>query len=111
MQFYYIDTIEQVKAKEDNPLTVNEYGAREICKIKDKDGNSVPMPLPQVESKYFKKLSDVSADLVTVDETKNHYYMDIKIVNSDGGIERKDKVGTKQEVELKSSTPEPETEG
>lgn len=103
MQYYYIDTIEQVKSKDDNPLTVNEYGAREICKIKDAEGRSVPMPLPQVESKYFKKLSDVSADLVTIDETKNHYYMDIKIVNSDGGIERKDKVGTRQEVEFKSS--------
>lgn len=110
MQFYYIETVEQVKAKEDNPLTVNEYGAKEICKIKDAEGRSVPMPLPQVESKYFKKLSDVSADLVTIDETKNHYYMNIKITNSDGGIIRKEKVGTRQEVEIKPSISEPEME-
>ena len=110
MMFYYIDTIEQVKAAEDNPLTVNEYGAREICKIKDEQGDSVPMPLDQVLSKFYKKLSDVSADLVTISDDKKHYYMDIKIVNSDGGIEKKDKVGTRVEAEKKPQ-PEPEQEG
>lgn len=105
MIFYYIDTIEQVKAKDDFPLTVNEYGARAIQKLED----GTAMPLDQVLSKFYKKLSDVSADLVTIGEDKNHYYMDIKIVNSDGGIEKKDKVGTKVEPEKKEE-PTPESE-
>lgn len=95
--FYYIDTIEQVKKKDEQGQViegVNEYGAREICKTKDKDGNIVPMSLPQVESKVFKKLSDVSADLVSIDESKNHYYMDIRIVDTTGGVVEKYKVGT-----------------
>ena len=94
MDIFYIDTIEQVKAAEDFPYTINEYGARKQYKE----------TLEQVESRYFQKLSEVSNDLISIDESKNHYYMDIKIVNSDGGIERKDKVGKKQEVEKK---PEP----
>lgn len=85
--FYYIDTIEQVKGTEEN--SINEYGKREI--IKNSDGK--PAPLETVESKYFKKLSDVSADLISIDESKNHYYMDIRIVDSTGGVVKKDKVG------------------
>lgn len=85
--FYYIDTIEQVKGTEENPI--NEYGKREI--IKAEDGS--PATLEVVESKFYKKLSDVSADLVTIDESKKHYYMDIRIVNSTGGVVKKDKVG------------------
>ena len=98
IDIYYIDTIEQVKATEESPYTVNEYGARQQYKES----------LDQVSSRYFKKLSDVSADLISIDENKNHYYMDIKIVNSDGGIEEKKKIGTKQPVEKKE---EPEQEG
>ena len=91
--FYYIDTIEQVKKKDEQGQViegVNEYGKREICKNSD----NTPMPLDQVMSKFFKKLSDVSADLVSIDESKNHYYMNIQIVNSKGGIEKKDVVGS-----------------
>ena len=102
MMFYYIDTIEQVKPAENATMNINEYGKREICKLSD--GSA--MPLDQVLSKFYKKLSDVSADLVTISEDKNHYYMDIKIINSDGKIEKKDMVGTRQEVE-----PKPEVEG
>ena len=105
MMFYYIDTIEQVKPAEDFPMTVNEYGARQVQK--NTDGTA--MPLDQVLSKFYKKLSDVSADLVTISDDKKHYYMDIKIVNSDGGIEKKDKVGTRVEPEKKPE-PEPEPE-
>ena len=82
---YYIDTIEQTKGSEEG--TINEYGNRQQWKL----------PLEQVLAKYYKKLSDVSADLVTIDENKKHYYMDIKIVNSLGGIEKKDVVGQYQE--------------
>lgn len=85
--FYYIDTIEQVKGAEEG--AINEYGKREI--VKNSDGT--PAPLETVESKYFKKLSDVSADLVTIDESKSHYYMDIRIVDTTGGVVKKDSVG------------------
>lgn len=97
MDIFYIDTIEQVIANEENEYTINEYGKREQHKL----------PYEQVQSKYFKKLSDVSADLIG-DEKENakHYYMDIKIVDSDGNIHDKYKLGKRQEVEKK---PEPET--
>ena len=82
---YYIDTIEQTK-KDDG---VNEYGKREQHKL----------PYEQVLSKYFKKLSDVSADLITESTPdKNHYYMVIKIVDTTVGVLKEDKVGTMQET-------------
>lgn len=84
--YYYIDTIEQTKGSEEG--AINEYGKREQWKL----------PFEQVESKFFKKLSDVSADLVTIDESKNHYYMDIRIVDSTGGVIKKDVVGKRQEI-------------
>ena len=82
---YYIDTIEQTKGAEEG--TINEYGKREQWKL----------PLEQVEAKFYKKLSDVSADLISIDESKKHYYMDIRIVDSTGGVLKKDVVGTRQE--------------
>lgn len=72
MQFY-IDSIEQII--KDGAHT--EYGGRE--KVGDEN---------TALSKYYKKLSDVSADL-----GKNHTYMDIKITNSLGGIVKKDQIG------------------
>lgn len=74
---FYIDTIEQTKGDEG---AVNEYGKREKWDL----------PLEQVQAKFFKKLSDVSAD---IGEGKSHYYMDIRIVDSTGGVIKKDKVG------------------
>lgn len=76
--FYYIDTIEQVKGQEEG--TINEYGARtkEIGTFEE------------VQAKYFTKLANVSND---IGEGKNHYYMDIRIVNSEGGIEAKQQLG------------------
>jgi hypothetical protein len=93
VEFFYIDTIEQVEATEDFAYTVNEYGAR----------TKYAETLDEVRSKYFKKLSEVANDLKTIDETKKHYYMDIKIVNSDGGIEEKAKLGKRVPVEKKTS--------
>lgn len=83
---FYIDTIEQVKGEEEG--TYNEYGKREKWDI----------PFNQVESKYFKKLSDVSNDIIT-EETpdKNHYFMDIRIVDSLGGVKEKKSIGKYQE--------------
>ena len=100
--FYYIDTIEQVKKKDEQGQVIegiNEYGKREICKTVDKEGNTIPMPLDQVRSKFFKKLSDVSADLVSIDPEKNsHFYMVIKIVNTAGKILEENKCGEMQEA-------------
>lgn len=71
---YYIDTIEQITQE----TGYAEYGGRE--KVADEN---------TALSKYYKKLSDVSADL-----GKNHTYMDIKITNSLGGCIKKDSVGS-----------------
>lgn len=73
---YYIDTIEQVKGTEEG--SINEYGGRL------KEGTD----LNAVLAKYYKKLSDVSADI-----GKNHYYMVIKIVDTTGGVVKEDKLG------------------
>ena len=75
---YYIDTIEQVKGEEEG--TVNEYGKR------TKEGSDLNVVL----SKFFKKLSDVSND---IGEGKNHFFMDIRIVDSNGGVIKKDQLG------------------
>ena len=84
--YYYIDTIEQTKGSEEG--AINEYGKREQWKL----------PIEQVEAKFYQKLSDVSADLVSIDESKNHYFMDIRIVDSTGGVIKKDVVGKRQEI-------------
>ena len=83
---YYIDTIEQTKNEETGKL--NEFGKREKWDL----------PLEQVQAKFYKKLSDVSADLITIDPSKKHYYMDIRIVDTTGGVLQKDSVGQMQEV-------------
>ena len=78
--FYYIDTIEQVKGTEEG--TINEYGVR------SKEGSDYNVVL----SKFFTKLANVSND-IGEGEGKNHYFMDIKIVNSVGAVMKKDQVG------------------
>lgn len=95
IDIYYIDTIEQVKAAEESPYTINEYGARKQYKES----------IDQVRSRMWATVSNVLNDLVTIDPSKNHYYMDIKILNSDGGIIEKYKCGTRQPVEPKPETP------
>ena len=74
---YYIETIEQINSEG----TIAEYGNTEKVATYE-----------SALSKFYKKLSDVSAAL-----GKSHYYMDIKIVNSKGGIEKKDSLGAYQE--------------
>ena len=71
---YYIDSIEQIKG-EDGDFT--EYGKRE------KYDN-----LNTALTKYYKKLSDVSAVLGVT-----HVYMHSQICNSLGGIARHDSRG------------------
>lgn len=101
MKFYYIDTIEQVKATDDFPYNINEYGAR--AKYAES--------WESVLSKFYKKLSDVSADLIGGEkEDAKHYYMDIRIVDNSGEVLKNDQVGTAQEVEKKKPEPTPEPE-
>ena len=69
---YYIQTIEQVKKEEGG---YNEYA--NVEKVNDE---SLAM------SKFYKKLSDVS-------NSSAHQYMDIKVVNSLGGVVKKDSIG------------------
>ena len=94
MIFYYIDTIEQTVATEESQWTINEYGKREQWKLS----------YPEVQAKFFKKLSDVSADI-----GKNHYYMSIKLRDSNDGVLDEYTIGTRQEPEPKPE-PEPEPE-
>ncbi len=87
---FYIDTIEQVKKAEGG---VNEYGQRAIQK--NSDGSF--MTFEQTESAYFTKLANVANDLITPENpNKNHYYMDIRIVDTTGGVLEKKTLGTKQ---------------
>ena len=86
---HYIDTIEQVKGSEEG--SVNEYGARDKV-----SGDYETDVLP----KFYEKCKNVSADL-----GKNHYYMDIRIVDSNGGVVKKDKLG-----ERVDNTPAPTPE-
>lgn len=71
---FYIDTIEQIKGEEEGTFT--EYGKRE-----QKNDESAAL------TAFYTKLANVSNSAV-------HQYMDIKIVNSLGGIIKKDSIGT-----------------
>jgi hypothetical protein len=70
---YYIETIEQIYKDE----AYSEYGGTE--KVADET---------TALSKYYKKLSDVAADLGV-----NHTYMNIKLINSVGGEIKSDVIG------------------
>lgn len=71
---YYIETIEQIN----KDGAISEYGATE--KVADET---------LALSNYYKKLSDVSADI-----GKNHTYMTIKVVNSYGVVIKSDTIGS-----------------
>ncbi len=72
---YYVNSIEQIKGEEEGTFT-------EYSKSEKVDDYSTAL------SKYYKKLSDVSADLET-----NHTCMNICIVNSIGNVMKRDEVG------------------
>lgn len=82
---FYIDTIEQVKGTEEAPI--NEYGKREK-KASYEDALTA----------FYTKLGNVSNDLISADPTKSHYFMDIRIVDSKGGVVKKDQLGTYQAI-------------
>lgn len=87
---YYIRSIEQITG--DTEGTYTEYAGVE--KVADEN---------LAMSKYYKKLSDVSADI-----EKKHTYMNIHIENSVGGIIKQDVVG---QYMVEEPAPEPEPEG
>lgn len=76
---YYIDTIEQIKGEEEGTFT--EYGKRE-----QKPDEQTAL------TAFYTKLANVANSEV-------HQYMDIKIVNSLGGIVKKDQIGEYIEVD------------
>lgn len=71
---YYVNTIEQITADEGYA----EYSKSE--KVND---------YQSALTKFYKKLSDVSADI-----GKNHTYLNITIVQSTGSVLKCDEVGT-----------------
>ena len=83
---YYIHTIEQITKDGE----ISEYSKSEKV-----DDYSTAL------SKYYKKLSDVSADL-----GKNHTYMNISIMNSTGNVMKKDEVGAYREYVASALTAE-----
>lgn len=82
---YYVDKIEQVKGTEEG--VINEYGSRT-------KQNSYEAAL----TAFYTSLGNVANDLVEADPAKNHYFMDIRITDSKGGVLKKDSVGTHQSV-------------
>lgn len=76
---YYIRTTEQILSEG----ALAEYGGTE--RVDDE---------PSALSKYYKKLSDVSADI-----GKNHTYMNIEIRNSVNGFVKSEEIGTYQNDE------------
>ena len=80
---YYVDTIEQVRTE--NPGEYNEYGSRTIKPDYD-----------SALTTFYTKLTNVSA-------STQHTWLDIKIVNSEGGCVEKDSIG--QYVETNTQAP------
>ena len=72
---FYIQTIEQIKGEQEGTYT-------EYANVSKENTEEAAL------SKFYKKLSDVSAAL-----GNTHVFMDIKIVNSVGGCIKKDSVG------------------
>lgn len=70
---YYLDTIEQIHGEEEG--TYVEYGKRE----KKEDYNTAL-------TAFYTKLMNVS-------NSQSHVFLDIRIVNSEGGCLKKDSIG------------------
>ncbi len=82
---FYVDKIEQVKGAEEGQI--NEYGSRT-------KHNTYESAL----TAFYSSLGNVANDLVESDSTKSHYFMDIRIVDSKGGVVKRDSVGTHQNI-------------
>lgn len=80
---YYLDKIEQVKGVEEG--TINEYGSR-----------AKQSSYEAALTAFYTSLGNVANDLIEADPTKNHYFMDIRIVDGFGGVVKRDSLGTRQ---------------
>lgn len=80
---YYLDKIEQVKGTEEG--TINEYGSR-----------TKQASYEAALTAFYTSLGNVANDLIEADSTKNHYFMDIRIVDGLGGVVKRDSLGTHQ---------------
>lgn len=76
---FYLDTIEQIKGEEEGTYT--EYGKREI------------------KADYQAALTAFYTKLTNVANSAVHVWLDAKIVNSEGGIVKKDSIGSYVESE------------
>lgn len=76
---FYVDTIEQIKGEEEGTFT--EYGKRE-----QKADEQTAL------TAFYTKLMNVS-------NSESHVYLDIKIVNSEGGCIKRDSIGQYQTEE------------
>ena len=76
---YYVDTIEQLNGATEGTYT--EYGKREI------------------KADYSTALTAFYTKLMNVSNSADHVFMDIKIVNSEGGVVKKDSFGAYVEAE------------
>lgn len=76
---YYLDKIEQVKTETEGKY--NEYGSR--TKYEDYDG---------ALTKFYETLMNIS-------NSTQHVFLDIRIVNSEGGCVKKDFIGAYIETE------------
>ena len=82
---YYVDKIEQVVGTAEEPI--NEYGSRAKKGTYDAALTS-----------FYTDLMNVSNDIhVKDDDGKKHYFMDIRIVDSLGGVKEKKSIGKYQE--------------
>ena len=77
---YYVVAIEQVYGEDGK---VNEYMPKETPVFTDKN---------KAESKFFTRLGEIANNLGT--ETGKHAYANLRILNSEGGLEKDEKVGT-----------------
>ena len=85
MANFYLDSIEQVVGTEEAPI--NEYGAR-----------TKYASFEAAQTAFYTKLTNVSNDLITSDPEKKHYFLDIRITDSNGGVVKKDRLGVHQEI-------------
>lgn len=76
---FYVNTIEQVKGTEEG--TYSEYSSS--TKYNDQK---------TATTKFYEKLTNVS-------NSESHVWLDIKIVNSEGGVVKKDSIGQYVETE------------
>lgn len=77
---YYVVSIEQVHTEDGK---INEYMPKDTPVFTDKS---------KAESKFFTRLGEIANNLG--DEAGKHSYANLRVLNSEGGLEKEDHVGT-----------------